>query len=58
VSLFTEVTIEEWPEFVQPISAETAYHIGDQVTFNGIHYKCIIDNCTWSPSDYPSAWEE
>ena len=58
VSLFAEVTIEEWPEFVQPISAETAYNTGDKVTFNGQHYICKMDGCVWSPSDYPAAWEE
>lgn len=57
VSLFTEVTIEEWPEYVTPSSANP-YMTGDKVTFNGVHYVCKMDNCVWSPSEYPSAWEE
>lgn len=57
VSLFTEVTIEEWPEFVQPISSETAYMIGDKVTFNGQHYVSLIDNNVWSPEVTPQYWE-
>lgn len=56
-ALYTEVSIEEWPEFVQPTSAETAYNTGDKVTFEGQHYICLIDNCTWSPATYPAAWE-
>jgi hypothetical protein len=57
VSLFTEVTIEEWPEFVQPISSETAYMTGDKVTYNGQHYVSLIDNNVWSPEVTPQYWE-
>lgn len=58
VSLFTEVTIEEWPEWKQPQGAHDAYMKGDKVTFNGKHYVSLIDNNVWSPSDLPSGWEE
>ena len=57
VSLFTQVSIEEWPEFVQPTGAHDAYNRGDQVVYNGQHYISLIDNNTWSPLDYPSGWE-
>ena len=57
VSLFTEVTIDEWPEFVQPISAETAYMKGDKVTFEGTHYVSLMDYNTYSPAAYPAGWE-
>lgn len=57
VSLFTEVTIEEWPEWVQPISAETAYNTGDKVSYNGKHYVSLIDNNVWSPEVTPQYWE-
>ena len=56
-SLFAEVSIVEWPEWVQPISAETAYMTGDKVTYNGTRYVSLIDNNTWSPDDYPQGWE-
>lgn len=56
-ALYTEVSIEEWPEFVQPTGAQDAYMTGDKVTFEGQHYICQIDNCTWSPSAYPAAWQ-
>ena len=57
-SLFTEVSIEEWPDWVQPISAETAYNTGDKVTYNGKHYISLIDNNVWSPETTPQYWEE
>lgn len=57
VSLFVEVSIEEWPEWVQPQGAQDAYMIGDKVTYNGVHYVSLIDNNVWSPSDLPSGWE-
>lgn len=57
-SLFAEVSVEEWPEFVQPTGAETAYNTGDKVTYNGKHYISLIDNNVWSPDDYPAGWEE
>lgn len=57
VSLFTEVSLEEWPEFVQPTGAHDAYMAGDRVTYEGIRYVCLIDGCVWSPSDYPQGWE-
>lgn len=55
-ALFTKVSIEEWPEWVRPISAETAYNKGDKVTFEGGHYISLIDANTWSPSEYPAGW--
>lgn len=56
-SLFTEVSIEEWPEFVQPTGAQDAYMTGDKVTFNGNHYVSLIDNNVWSPEANPSGWQ-
>lgn len=56
-SLFVEVSIEEWPQWVQPQGAQDAYMIGDKVTFEGVHYVSLIDNNVWSPSDLPSGWE-
>lgn len=49
---------EEWPEFVQPANQTDAYQKGDKVTFNGKHYISLIDNNTWSPTDYPAGWQE
>ena len=57
VSLFTEVSIEEWPEWVQPTGSTDAYKIGDKVTFEEVHYISKIDYNTYSPIEYPAGWE-
>lgn len=57
-ALYAEISIAEWPEWVQPTSAETAYKIGDKVTFEGKHYVSLIDGNVWSPAVYPAGWEE
>lgn len=57
-SLFTEVSIEEWPDFVQPTGAQDAYNTGDKVTYNGKHYVSLIDGNIWTPDAYPAGWEE
>ena len=57
-SLYTEVSIEEWPEWVQPTGAQDAYNIGDKVTFNGLHYVSLINANVYSPTAYPAGWEE
>lgn len=48
---------DQWPEYVQPTGAHDAYQKGAQMTFNGQRYRCLMDNCVWSPSVLPSAWE-
>ncbi len=57
VSLFTEVSIEEWPEIPEIISSENAWMAGDKGTWKGNHYICQLDNCVWNPDQYPAAWE-
>lgn len=60
VSLYVKVHQQdpgdEWPEYVQPTGVHDAYMTGDKVTFEGEHYICQIDNCVWSPRDYPAGW--
>lgn len=50
----TESGIAEWS---QPISSSDAYNTGDEVMYNGVHYRSLIDNNVWSPTDYPQGWE-
>ncbi|MBQ1774552.1 MAG: hypothetical protein IIZ97_10015 [Prevotella sp.] len=57
VSLFVEVSIEEWPQWVQPQGVQDAYMTGDKVTYEGVHYVSLIDNNVWSPAALPSGWE-
>ena len=49
---------DEWPEFVQPTSAGTAYQVGDKITFRGERYICILAHCVWRPADYPAGWQK
>ena len=49
---------DEWPEFVQPTGAGTAYQVGDKVTFKGVRYVCRLPHCVWSPADYPAGWQK
>lgn len=58
VSLFVEVSVEEWPEWKQPTGAQDAYQKGDKVTYKGEHYISLIDNNTWSPEAFPAGWEK
>lgn len=52
------VETDEYPQYVQPTGAHDAYHIGDKITYNGKKYVCKLDNCVWSPDEYPAGWEE
>lgn len=56
LSLFTEVTIEEWPEWRQPLGQQDAYMTGDKVTYNGQHYTSLMDYNVYSPEAYPQGW--
>lgn len=49
---------DEWPEYVQPTGAGTAYQVGDKITFKGERYICLLPHCVWSPADYPVGWQK
>lgn len=55
-ALWTRVSVEEWPEWVQPTGAQDAYMAGDKVSHNGKHWQSIVDNNTWEPGVY--GWTE
>lgn len=57
-ALWTEVSLDEWPEWVKPTGAQDAYNQGDKVTFEGQHYISLIDGNTWSPAEYPAGWSQ
>ena len=50
----TGETINEW---IQPDSTN-GYMKGDKVKFEGNVYESLIDNNIWSPSAYPTGWQE
>ncbi len=56
-ALWAVVSLDEWPEWVQPTGAQDAYNKGDKVTFEGKHYISLIDGNIWSPAAYPAGWE-
>ena len=43
-ALWVAVSIEEYPEWVQPTGAHDAYNIGDKVTHNGKTWLSDVDN--------------
>ena len=57
-ALFVVVSLDEWPEFVQPTCAHDAYKKGDKITFEGKHYISLIDANVYSPTAYPAGWQE
>ena len=56
-ALWVVVSIEEWPEWVQPTGSADAYNTGDKVTYKGIHYISLIDANVWAPDVYPAGWQ-
>lgn len=55
-ALWVVVSIEEWPEWVQPIGAQDAYMTGDKVSHNEKHWISTADNNVWEPGVY--GWDE
>ena len=45
-------------EYVQPSGSADAYQPGDLITFEGETYRCVLENCVWSPADHPPAWKK
>lgn len=55
-ALWKIVSIEEWPEWIQPTGAHDAYSIGDKVSYNGKHWISTVDGNVWAPGVY--GWDE
>ena len=55
-ALWVAVSVDAWPEWVQPTGAHDAYHRGDKVSYNGKHYICTADANVYAPG--VSGWEE
>ena len=54
-ALWVVVSIEDYPEWVQPTGAHDAYNTGDKVSYNRKHYVCTIDGNAYAPDVY--GWE-
>lgn len=55
-ALWTKVSVEEFPEWVQPTGSQDAYNIGDKVSHNEKHWTSTVDANVWEPGVY--GWEE
>ena len=55
-ALWVAVSVDAWPEWVQPTGAHDAYNTGDKVSYNGKHYICTADANVYAPGVY--GWEE
>ena len=55
-ALWKTVSLDEYPEWVQPTGAHDAYNIGDKVTYNGQHYICTSNANVYAPEVY--GWKE
>ena len=51
-ALWVEVSVDEYPEWVQPTGAHDAYNIGDRVTYNGQRYVCTTSANVYAPDVY------
>lgn len=55
-----DVVPEESPNYEEFVVGKW-YYTGNRITFEGKNYVCIAPEgtvCVWSPTDYPSYWEE
>lgn len=55
-ALWVVVSLDEYPEWVQPIGAQDAYNKGDKVSHNDKHWISIVDANVWEPGVY--GWDE
>lgn len=55
-ALWTVVSLDEWPEWVQPTGAQDAYAKGAKVSHNGKHWISDVDGNVWEPGIY--GWSE
>lgn len=55
-ALWARVSLEEWPQWVQPSGAHEAYNAGDRVSHKGAHWTSNVDANVWEPGVY--GWTE
>lgn len=55
-AMWTVVSLDEWPEWVQPIGASDAYNQDDKVSHNEKHWISDVDANVWEPGIY--GWTE
>lgn len=57
-ALFVKISLEEYPQWVQPTGAHDAYNKGDKVSDEGKHWISEIDGNVWKPGTVVGAWSE
>lgn len=55
-ALWTVVSLDEFPEWVQPTGAQDAYRLGYKVSHLDKHWQSTIDYNTYEPGVY--GWDE
>lgn len=55
-ALWKKVSLEEWPEWIQPTGVQDAYNTGDKVMHNHKKWVSDVDANTWEPGVY--GWNE
>ena len=55
-ALWVMVSLDEWPEWIQPTGAHDAYAKGDKVTHSSKKWTSDVDANTWEPGVY--GWTE
>ena len=55
-ALWVRVSLDKWPEWIQPTGAQDAYSMGSKVTHNNKHWISNVDNNVWEPGVY--GWDE
>lgn len=56
-ALWVKISLEEYPQWIQPTGSADAYNIGDKVTFEDKHYESLINGNVWSPTAYAQGWQ-
>lgn len=55
-ALWARVSIDEYPEWIQPTGVQDAYNQGDKVSHNSKHWVSTVDANVWEPGVY--GWAE
>jgi len=55
-ALWKDVSLDEWPEWVQPLGSEDAYPLGAHVSHNNKHWESTIPANVYEPGVY--GWVE
>lgn len=55
-ALFVKISLEEYPDWVQPIGAQDAYNKGDKCAHNNKKWISDVDGNVWEPGVY--GWTE